>query len=725
MPTVDPLNKRIFVGEASPIDDACPPPRRPTTPDNSRSNRATHACPACIAPGARRLAAPLHAERTARPDGIDNVGVGVVADVHVHHSRALGSPVVQVAGGLALPLALGQHVQRPLLDEEPVLTQEVLGGAPVVDVVLECILDDGLRRPRGRRAGKLHLPLEARPHLVVVAFEHAQRGVAEAASEVGLLEVPAVGVPQVGREVGAAERRLCRVRTPVQAGVGAIELDDRGLRGHRELPPLGHRAPRDVVDRDEHLGGGVVDGPALVAVGGRVRRSRHKPRKHQGEPHETSSSALTGAARPPREAKAHEVRAFRGFPRERPRRADRQVGGPCAPRWHTRCSFPSGGPMQNFSLLAVLALSLTACQTEGSNVDVSDLDAFSYTIDLPVHYTAGGPAAPGAPPAPSVLDADNTQIDNPVTDEGARLGRVLFYDVDLSQNRTIACGSCHVQELGFSDDAALSTGFDGGATGRHSMSLANARFYAGGEFFWDQRAETLEDQVLMPLQDAVEMGMTLDEVVERVEEDERYAPLFANAFGDDEVSTDRISLALAQFVRSMVSTTSRYDVGRAQVATTLDDFPNFTADENAGKTLFYAPVGGGGVGCVACHGTDAQIAATAISNGLDAQTTDEGYGGVSGDNRDLGTFKVPSLRNVAETGPYMHDGRFDTLAEVIEHYSSGVQFHPTLPPFWIGMDGEVVQLDMSATQKSQLEAFLHTLTDDAMLEDPRWSDPGW
>ncbi|MCB9695078.1 MAG: cytochrome-c peroxidase, partial [Alphaproteobacteria bacterium] len=163
--------------------------------------------------------------------------------------------------------------------------------------------------------------------------------------------------------------------------------------------------------------------------------------------------------------------------------------------------------------------------------------------------------------------------------------------------------------------------------------------------------------------------------------------------------------------------------GRAAVDSLYDPFPNFTQMENLGKELFYAPPPLGGAGCAHCHGTDAQIAFRAISNGLDAQITDPGYGEVTGNTLDQGTFKVPSLRNVAVGGPYMHDGRFSTLEEVIDHYSEGVQYHPTLFPFLLDIDGNARPLGLSDIQKQRLVAFLETLTDEAMLADPKFSNP--
>lgn len=173
-------------------------------------------------------------------------------------------------------------------------------------------------------------------------------------------------------------------------------------------------------------------------------------------------------------------------------------------------------------------------------------------------------------------EKDNTPANNPVTDEGATLGRVLFYDKKLSANGTVSCASFHQQDKGFSDDAALSLGFDGGTTRRHSMSLINARWYGRGRFFWDERAATLEEQVLMPFQDPVEMGMTLDQVVNTVAAQTYYPELFQAAFGSEEVTAEKISMALAQFVRSIVSVNSKYDEGRPQANIPTNDFPNYT-----------------------------------------------------------------------------------------------------------------------------------------------------
>jgi len=330
------------------------------------------------------------------------------------------------------------------------------------------------------------------------------------------------------------------------------------------------------------------------------------------------------------------------------------------------------------------------------------------------------PTLPGYLNAGPVANADNTPVNNPVTNAGATLGRVLFYDKQLSANATIACASCHIAGNGFSDPATFSSGFESGLTGRHSMSLANSRFYNNGRFFWDERANTLEDQVLLPIQDAVEMGMDLDTLVNRLEGLDYYPELFMAAFGSDEINSNRISLALAQFIRAMVSTDSKYDIGRQQVNANTDDFPNFTAQENQGKALFLSPQ----LACAACHGTDAFIAPGPRNNGLDpTNDADGGVGSATGNNNQLGLFKVGSLKNVALTAPYMHDGRFNTLEEVIEHYNSGVQDNPNLSGPLRMPGGAIRRLNLTEAQKQALVAFLVTLNDTTLLNDEKFSDP--
>lgn len=336
----------------------------------------------------------------------------------------------------------------------------------------------------------------------------------------------------------------------------------------------------------------------------------------------------------------------------------------------------------------------------------------------PFNYAS--PTLPASFLVRPITDQDNMPATNPTTDAGATLGRALFYDRRLSANQTISCSSCHQQAHGFSDPRPFSVGFQGGLTGRNSMGLQNARWYQRAHFFWDERANTLEDQVLEPIQNAVEMGMTLPDLVTRLSAEPFYQTLFANAFGTPEVTADRISRALAQFVRSIISTRSKYDMGVAV------NFSNFTAEENLGRQVFTGQVGN--ATCTACHGTDNFVPGNTLNNnGLENPYVDKGVGAITGRAQDEGRFKVPSLRNIELTAPYMHDGRFATLEDVVEFYNSGIVAHPNLsPPLRVnGEPGQVTprRLNLTVAQKAALVAFLKTLTDPTIATDEKWSDP--
>jgi cytochrome c peroxidase len=305
---------------------------------------------------------------------------------------------------------------------------------------------------------------------------------------------------------------------------------------------------------------------------------------------------------------------------------------------------------------------------------------------------------------------------NPVTDAGATLGRVLFYDTRLSANNTVACGSCHVQKHAFTVPERFAKGFEGKAGDRNPMSLVNLRYYPRGRFFWDERAHTLEEQVLMPIQSKSEMGQDLTKLTELLAQDKQYPELFAKAFGQREVTRERMARAMAQFLRSLISYQSKYDAGLARARSVREDFENFTAQENRGKSLFLGR-------CASCHlpqGQEAHFFMTRpLNNGLDAdyKKTDGGVGDVTLSASELGLFKSPSLRNVEHTAPYMHDGRLATLEAVIDHYDRDVKPHPNL-------DGRVRRRqDFSAAEKAALVAFLKTLSDAKFLADPKFSDP--
>lgn len=369
---------------------------------------------------------------------------------------------------------------------------------------------------------------------------------------------------------------------------------------------------------------------------------------------------------------------------------------------------------------------LIACKKEnnsGNNENASDaLAALSLTA-TPLNYASQ--PLPAFFNTPNITGQINTTAGNPTTDWGATLGRVLFYDKTLSINNSVACASCHKQEIGFTDNAVVSIGFNNGSTGRHSMSLINAVYYPNRRFFWDERAATLEDQVLTPVQDAVEMGMRLDTLINRLNRTAHYPYLFGKAFADKAITADRIAKALAQFVRSMISYQSKFDIGRAQILPPNNPvqtpYPNFTVSENRGKALFFGPQ----TACATCHGTDVFTAPKAENNGLEAVIVDKGVGGITSNPVDIGKFKVPSLKNIELTAPYMHDGRFATLEQVIEHYNSGIQLNNNLPSQLRAAPPSMQarQLNLTQQDKDDLLAFLKTLTDRKITTDTRFSNP--
>jgi cytochrome c peroxidase len=323
----------------------------------------------------------------------------------------------------------------------------------------------------------------------------------------------------------------------------------------------------------------------------------------------------------------------------------------------------------------------------------------------------------------AVRSRTNEPLDNPVTDRGALLGRVLFYDRRLSINERVSCATCHRQQFGFTDTLRFSVGFSGvDRTGFRAMRLLNARFYTPGQAFWNRRTATLEDQATQPIQNAIEMGFDsthggVAALLDRMEGLGYYSELFTWVYGDSVITEARIQLALAQWVRSLVSYQSRFDSAWARVYDAgLPDkglslpFPGFTAQENRGKQLYVAgPVSGGG-GCVSCHVPPAfALVGNSLSNGLD-----------EGETR---IFKAPSLRSVAAGGPYMHDGRFRTLAEVVTHYVSGVREGPALDTRLRAPGGGPQRLALSGADQAALIAFLKTLTDNSVARDPKFSDP--
>lgn len=312
--------------------------------------------------------------------------------------------------------------------------------------------------------------------------------------------------------------------------------------------------------------------------------------------------------------------------------------------------------------------------------------------------------------------------DNPLTVEGVELGRQLFYEEKLSGDNTMNCASCHAPSASFSDKRQFSEGIDGIEGSRNSMALINLGYQKF--FLWDGRAATLEEQILDPVSNPIEMHEDWKNAAVELANDVQYKNLFFKAFGVEEFDSTHVSKAIAQFLRTMISGESKYDV-MYKFENGLDLSPqeeiiwqNVTLEEWAGFDLFKSL---NGADCIHCHfGPLAQVQKFS-NNGLDGTFTDLGREAITGNINDRGKFKVPTLRNIALTGPYMHDGRFETLDEVIDHYSSGIIQSPTIDPLIEFASQGGVQLD--DFEKGLLRDFLETLTDYNFVNNPAFSDP--
>jgi cytochrome c peroxidase len=316
-----------------------------------------------------------------------------------------------------------------------------------------------------------------------------------------------------------------------------------------------------------------------------------------------------------------------------------------------------------------------------------------------------------------------------ITNEGATLGRVLFYDKIMSINNTVSCGSCHHQAIGFADDARLSEGINQQVTDRNAPPISN--LYDDNLLFWDGRSTSLTDLALRPVRNHKEMGMEdMSFLVAKIKKASYYDELFTKAFGDNEVTPDRIAEALSQFIKSMVGCDSPLD--RFMMNGT-----ELSPLAQQGKDIFF-----GKGSCYNCHsGPDLNDRGGFFTDpffppngggfgwaqdiadiGLDKNYTDVGMGVF--DEALVGVFKIPSLRNIALTAPYMHDGRFATLEDVVNHYNEGIQRSPNLDAVFISWDtGDAIKLGLTDGEKSALVAFLHSLTDESYMFDERFSDP--
>lgn len=336
---------------------------------------------------------------------------------------------------------------------------------------------------------------------------------------------------------------------------------------------------------------------------------------------------------------------------------------------------------------------------------------------------------------PSYIIKDNS-LGNAITDKGATLGRVLFYDKNLSSNNTISCASCHKQEFAFSDTNVASTGVNG-TTGRHSMRLINSRFATETKFFWNERALNLETQTTMPIKDHGEMGfsgengdLSFDDLITKLSAIGYYKELFKFVYGTEEITEAKIQNALAQFIRSIQSFDSKYDAGRVLAVNDGQAFSNFTAQENQGKNLFLSPPvfnasgvrTSGGLGCAGCHrAPEFDIDPNTLNNGI--------IGTIAGTGIDTGNTRAPSLRDLVRTdgttnGPMMHTGVITTLQATIGHYGTiniapgNNNLDPRLTPGGIGQ-----QLNLTATEVNAVIAFLRTLSGTDVYTNTKWSTP--
>tara|TARA_B100000809_G_scaffold114620_1_gene112999 strand:+ start:487 stop:1722 length:1236 start_codon:yes stop_codon:yes gene_type:complete len=337
------------------------------------------------------------------------------------------------------------------------------------------------------------------------------------------------------------------------------------------------------------------------------------------------------------------------------------------------------------------------------------------------------PLVPGQPtPSPlqipqifsQSLPAPIIPINNPQTVEGVSLGRKLFFDPILSGDGTLACASCHSPEFSFTDNSQFSTGITLQQGDRNSMPIFNAAWNvdinSDAKFFWDGRANGLEDQALGPVVNPIEMNNTWINATASLQADSEYPSLFNAAFGTTIIDSSLVTMALAQFERTLISGNSRADLfflGQGSL----------TSSELSGYDLFTTEFGGD---CFHCHGFANEPLFTDNAfhnNGLDATFLDLGLGDITGNPADNGKFKTPSLRNLAYTAPYMHDGRFATLDEVIDHYSEGLVHSSTIDPLlkYVAQGG----VQLNPTEKADLKAFLLSLSEPDFITNPDFQDP--
>jgi cytochrome c peroxidase len=359
--------------------------------------------------------------------------------------------------------------------------------------------------------------------------------------------------------------------------------------------------------------------------------------------------------------------------------------------------------MKKYRRLAAWLIVLAALSACSGNDSVAPPDdkpecppAERLTLDLP----------PGFPELPDPKD-------NRLTREGVALGRRLFYDPILSGDSSQACGTCHLQQAGFGDTRRFSEGIDGIKGNRQAPTIVNPGWQLNGQF-WDGREPNLEGQATRPVPNPIEMHLPWAVAVERLKHHAEYPDLFCAAFGDSRIDSIRVVKAIAQFERTFVSVNSKYDLVRRGEDT-------FTPEEQAGYRIFSTEVGD----CFHCHAeplfdTGNFSSGTFRNTGLDAVPVDRGRMDVTGSPADIGQFKVPSLRNILESSPYMHDGRFATINEVLNHYNLGFHDGPDVDPL---IRARLTRRPMRTGEMDTLIVFLQTLTDPVFLADTTLSSP--
>jgi len=304
--------------------------------------------------------------------------------------------------------------------------------------------------------------------------------------------------------------------------------------------------------------------------------------------------------------------------------------------------------------------------------------------------------------------------DNPLTEEGVALGKKLFFDKKLSGNNTQSCAGCHSPKASFVDkNQQFSDGIDGLFGRRNAMPLFNLAWNFDERFNWDGKALSLERQALEPVKNPIELHANWQQIADKLNTDENYPELFKKAFGISKIDSTLVTKALAQFERTLISGNSKFDQF-------LNGNATLTLEEQNGFNVFMDEAKGD---CFHCHGSNNNPLWTDNkfhNNGLDANFSDLGLGAITGDTNDNGKFKSPSLRNLAFTAPFMHDGRFSTLEEVINHYSEGLQPSPTIDPLMKSVNQGGVNL--SAKDKSDLKAFLLSLSDYDFIINPAFQN---